>query len=268
MRGLYSLIMDENERFKEIFFFKKGKQILEFVYLTLCGKFIFLGFLCFSQWAKSPIVSPCAPSQTLSTQAPPPTQPALISSPCCRLDMCVCGAGSRFSSPPLLSVRRYRGGESSAARKRNKTMESVRHSTANGFTAASPPPSLFMCKSIHRVLMAPAMHDTDSFKWPRERKKKRIFHTPAELAENNSGGLYWISISLCQNGAKCLFTVLMHCVMALVWFWLIFASDWLYSALYPSPSWALFCRTTRHKELLESRAVLLTPQDRILTSKC
>ncbi len=100
----------------------------------------------------------------------------------------VCGPGSCFSSPPLFSVRQHRGGESSAARKQNKTMESVRHSKANGFTAASSPPSLFMCKSIHRVLMAPAMHDTDSFKWPR--KKMRIFHTPAELAENNSGGLY------------------------------------------------------------------------------
>lgn len=53
--------------------------------------------------------------------------------------------------------------------KQNKTMESVRHSKANGFTAASSPPSLFMCKSIHRVLMAPVMHDTDSFKWPRKK---------------------------------------------------------------------------------------------------
>lgn len=160
--------------------------------------------------------------------------------------------GSRCSSPPLLSVRRYRGGESSAARKRNKTMESVRHSTANGFTAASPPPSIFMCKSIHRVLMAPAMHDTDSFKWPRE--KNRIFHTPAELAENNSGGLYWISISLCQNGAKCLFTVLMHCVMALVWFWLIFASDdCIQHYILPCHAWTLFSATqTWHKEELPS----------------
>lgn len=63
-------------------------------------------------------------------------------------------------------------GESCAARKQNKTMESVRHSKANGFTATSSPPSLFMCKSIHRVLMVPAMHDTDSFKWPRKKKKR------------------------------------------------------------------------------------------------
>lgn len=102
--------------------------------------------------------------------------------------------------------------------KQNKTMESVRHSKANGFTAASSPPSLFMCKSIHRVLMAPVMHDTDSFKWPR--KKMRTFHTPAELAENNSGGVYWISIFI-SRWCKRLFTVL----MALVWFRLIFTGD-------------------------------------------
>lgn len=98
-----------------------------------------------------------------------------------------CGPGSCFSSPRLSSAGRHHRGESCAAGKQNKTMESVRHSKANGFTAAFSPPSLFMCKSIHRVLMVPLMHDTDSFKWPR--KKMTIFCTPAELAENNSGGV-------------------------------------------------------------------------------
>lgn len=111
----------------------------------------------------------------LCTHAHPHTQPqqTLISLLCCLLyhsDLRVARAYA-FSSPPLLSMLQHRRGESSAARKKNKTMESVKHSKANGFTAASSPPSLFMCKSIHRVLMAPAMHDTDSFKWPSKNKK-------------------------------------------------------------------------------------------------
>ncbi len=39
-----------------------------------------------------------------------------------------------------------------------------------------PPPSLFMCKSIHRVLMAPAMHDTDSFKSSQKKKRESFTH--------------------------------------------------------------------------------------------
>lgn len=50
-------------------------------------------------------------------------------------------------------------------------MQSVKHSRANGFTGTSSLPLLIMRKSIHRVLMASAMHDTDSFKWPRKREE-------------------------------------------------------------------------------------------------
>lgn len=57
------------------------------------------------------------------------------------------------------------------ARERNKTMESVRHSKANGFTTTSSTPLLIMRKSIHRVLMASAMRDTDSFKYPRKEEE-------------------------------------------------------------------------------------------------
>lgn len=126
------------------------------------------------QWCITILTIQFTTQNPLSTHAHPPTQQqTLISLPRCllsHLDLCVAQA-SCFSSPPLLSVLQHRGGESSAARKQNKTMESVRHSKANGFTAASSPPSLFMCKSIHRVLMALAMHDTDSFKWPSKKKE-------------------------------------------------------------------------------------------------
>lgn len=66
----------------------------------------------------------------------------------------VCGLGSCFHRLHLFFVPPHRGGESSAARKQYKTMESVRHSTANGFTVDPSPPLFFMCKSIHRVLLS------------------------------------------------------------------------------------------------------------------
>lgn len=120
----------------------------------------------------------------------------------------VCGLGSCFSLPPLFSVPQHRGFESSAAWEQNKTMESVRHSKANGFTAASSPPSLFMCKSIHRVLMAPAMH---------EKKFESFTHLQSwqkTIQEGCIESVFFISI-----WCKCLCTGLMRPVMALVWFW-------------------------------------------------
>lgn len=65
-------------------------------------------------------------------------------------------------------------------------MELVRRSRANGFTAASPPPSLSMCKSIHRVLMAPATRDTDPFKWPGGKKQKWESFTHLQSWQKNN----------------------------------------------------------------------------------
>lgn len=107
-----------------------------------------------------------------------PTQPALISLSCCLIscpDLTVCAARARafHCHRPFLCLGNV---EVNPPLSGNglKTMESARHGTANGFTAASSPHSLFMCRSIHRVLMAPAMHDTDSFKSPPEEEKTHL----------------------------------------------------------------------------------------------
>lgn len=63
-------------------------------------------------------------------------------------------------------------------------------------------------------------------------KKMRIFHTPAELAENNSGGVYWISIfylKMVQMFVYCFNASRYGCGVVLV----DFCQWWLYSALYP-----------------------------------
>lgn len=134
---------------------------------------------------------------------------------CSPVQIRVCGPGSCFSSPPqLLGCRSVAEMNPPLPEKPNKTMESVRHSKANGFTAASSPPSLFMCKSIHRALMAPAMHDTDSFKWPGEKNKKSLTHLQSwqkTIQQRRIESAFFIS-----RWCKCLFTGLMRPLTAVV----------------------------------------------------
>lgn len=180
--------------------------------------------------------------------------------------VCVARAHA-FSSPPLFSVRQDRRGESSAARKPNKTMESVRHSKANGFTAASSPPSLFMCKSIHRALMAAAMHDTDSFKWPGEKKWESFTHLQSWRKTIQVVLNQHFYLKMVQTFVYCF---LMCRVMAQVWFLVDFCRWWLYSVLYPSLSHTDSFPTDNmagniswhvNKNCFESQAVLSTPQN-------
>lgn len=95
-------------------------------------------------------------------------------------------------------------------------------------------------------------------------KKMRIFHTPAELAENNSGGSYWISIFI-SRWCKCLFTVLMRRVMARERFWLIFAvNEYIQHFILFSHTNSFLPHNTGGSislwELFAGQAVLLTPQ--------
>lgn len=270
MRGLYSLIMDENERLKRDFFFFK-KKVNKYWNLSTLPFVVSLFFWgsCASHSGLNPQLCHRAHHPKLSQHRRPRPHSQHSFPRRVAAWICVCVARAHAFHRLRSSLC---GGivEVNPLLPGNGIKQWSQWDIARLMDSPLPLPHLrFSCAKVFigswwRQPCMTLIH----LNGPGKEKKKRIFHTPAELAENNSGGLYWISISLCQNGAKCLFTVLMHCIMALVWFWLIFASDWLYSALYPSPSWALFCRTTRHKELLESRVVLLTPQDGILTSKC
>jgi len=117
-------------------------------------------------------------------------------------------------------------------------MESVRHSEANGFTATSSPPSLIMHKSIHRVLMAPAMHDTDLFKWPR--KKEESF-THLQSWQKTIRQRYIESAFSISRWCKCLLIILMCPVVALMWFSFIFDSDdYIQCTILYSHTWTPF----------------------------